>query len=343
MDAFLTKVRHPDDKSQNESETSRPTSELSCENERGLTTDTLGGPVQPEPIEQASLELEPGTTVPATTDQTNRPNPRNDHDKTAAQQGNLDIGVLCGEITDQRGHRILTGKWIIPKVYTFPTRNISGKNRKFNASWLNEQPWLRYSASKDGVYCCYSCLFGTGGGEAGHFGSQPVSDWKNISHMIKRHLKCKAYLTNTVKVEGFLSVSLGKQKDVRSQLSSAFSKQIERNRKIISSILDVTIVCGKQNIPLRGRTEDTCNFMALIKFHAKVDPVLEQHLASAPNNAKYLSPQIQNELIELCREQIRDTIVKDFNDSLCFSLMADEATDCATLSCNVYKGKPTIS
>lgn len=100
--------------------------------------------------------------------------------------------------------------------------------------------------------------------------------------MINRHLKCKPYLTNTVKAEGFLSVSLGKQKDVRSQLSSAFPEQIERNRKIISSILDVIILCGKQNIPFRGKTEDRSNFMALINSHAKGDPVLEQHRANAP-------------------------------------------------------------
>lgn len=33
------------DEFQNKSETSRPSSELSCDNERGLTTDNLGEPV----------------------------------------------------------------------------------------------------------------------------------------------------------------------------------------------------------------------------------------------------------------------------------------------------------
>lgn len=148
MDAFLTKVRHPDDESQNESETSRPSTDISYEKERGLTTENLDGPVQPEPMEQASLELEPGTTALAAVDQTNRPNSRprpNDHDKTAAQPGNIDMGELCGEITDQQRHTILTDKWVVPTGYTFPTRHISGKNRKFNVSWLNEQPLLLLS------------------------------------------------------------------------------------------------------------------------------------------------------------------------------------------------------
>lgn len=184
MDAFLTKVRHPDGNSQSESETSRPTPELSCENKRGLTADyrpaCLTGTYC---MEQASWNLNQG---PQHRQQPIKLTglilgPRNDHDKTAAQQGNPDIGVLCGEITDQRRHTRLTGKSVIPKGYTFPTRNISGKNRKFNASWFSKQPWLRYSASKDGVYCCYCRLFGTGGSdETGHFGSQPVSDWKTF-------------------------------------------------------------------------------------------------------------------------------------------------------------------
>jgi hypothetical protein len=38
--------------------------------------------------------------------------------------------------------------------------------------------------------------------------------------------------------------------------------------------------------------------------------ILAEHLKQSPPNSRYLSPQIQNELIELCGNQIRDNIIK---------------------------------
>jgi hypothetical protein len=43
---------------------------------------------------------------------------------------------------------------------------------------------------------------------------------------------------------------------------------------------------------------------------SETDLVLAEHLKQSPPNSRYLSPQIQNELIELCGNQIRDNIIK---------------------------------
>jgi hypothetical protein len=72
-------------------------------------------------------------------------------------------------------------------------------------------------------------------------------------------------------------------------------------------------VCGKQNIPLRGHTEEKSNFIALINYKAETDQILTTHLQNSPPNARYLSPFIQNELIDICGRQLQQVIVSVCN------------------------------
>jgi len=53
-------------------------------------------------------------------------------------------------------------------------------------------------------------------------------------------------------------------------------------------------------------------------------------LENAAANAKYTSPDIQNEIIDCCDEVIRTKIVHRINKAKCFSILADETTDIST-------------
>ena len=50
-------------------------------------------------------------------------------------------------------------------------------------------------------------------------------------------------------------------------------------------------------------------------------------MQKASGNVKYTSPKIQNELINLCEETVRDAIVPLANNSVGFSILADETAD----------------
>ena len=54
---------------------------------------------------------------------------------------------------------------------------------------------------------------------------------------------------------------------------------------------------------------------------------LKIHIANAPENAKYTSPKVQNDIIELCETTIRERIM--LNISQYWSLIADETQDCS--------------
>jgi hypothetical protein len=108
--------------------------------------------------------------------------------------------------------------------------------------------------------------------------------------------------------------------------------KITRNRSILHSILKTIYlpVCGKQNITLRGHTEEKSNFIALINYRAETDQILATHLQNSPPNARYLSPTVQNELIDICGRQLQQDIISECNSANCFSVIADETTDVST-------------
>ena len=90
------------------------------------------------------------------------------------------------------------------------------------------------------------------------------------------------------------------------------------------SIVKIVLLCRKQGLALRGHRDDKIssteeddahsnegNFVELVQFRAETDPVLAQHLAKSPRNARYTSKTIQNELVEVIGECICNDIIAE--------------------------------
>ncbi|KAJ8320059.1 hypothetical protein KUTeg_001646 [Tegillarca granosa] len=97
--------------------------------------------------------------------------------------------------------------------------------------------------------------------------------------------------------KNFLRVCKNDAPSIAEKISSAYKEKIERNRSALISIIKTIILCGKQNIALRGKTDDSSNFRELLKFRAETDEALNYHLQNSPPNAKYISHQTQNDFI----------------------------------------------
>ena len=71
------------------------------------------------------------------------------------------------------------------------------------------------------------------------------------------------------------------------------------------------------------------NFRALLDFRVDAgDTLLDQHLTTSPRNATYTSSSvIQNQIIDVLSEQIRQKIIRKVNQVKLFSVIADEVTD----------------
>ncbi|XP_026821693.1 52 kDa repressor of the inhibitor of the protein kinase-like [Rhopalosiphum maidis] len=65
------------------------------------------------------------------------------------------------------------------------------------------------------------------------------------------------------------------------------------------------------------------------KLFLDSDNILSNHFDTASGKSKYISHRIQNEIIQICGQVIRNDIVSQVNNSVAFSLLADETADIA--------------
>ena len=126
-----------------------------------------------------------------------------------------------------------------------------------------------------------------------------------------------------VKSDEFVRVMTHHQPDIRSQLNQAMADKIASNRQKLSSIFKTIELCGRQNISLRGHRDNATdikkdpslfekrgNFRALLKVRVDAgDSVLSKHLVTAPRNATYSSSIIQNLVVDIFSDQIRQNII----------------------------------
>ena len=135
---------------------------------------------------------------------------------------------------------------------------------------------------------------------------------------------------------GFRGVVEKRADAIKSQLSEAYDKQVQANTAALLAIVDSILFLVKQGLGLRGSNWDKTskkeggNFSHLLDFLSKYSPELQSHISHSPRNARYLSPQIQNELIAINGDMIRKSIVDECNSSSFWSVMADESTDVST-------------
>ena len=142
-------------------------------------------------------------------------------------------------------------------------------------------------------------------------------------------------------MKAFQEVMTNKQPSIAHQLDQASQQLMASNRLKLRSIIETVLLCGRQNIPLRGHRDSSYdvernptaphgNFWALLEFRISAgDDLLRDHLANAPSNAKYTSPTIQNEIADILGLQIKRQILEKVRKAKFFSIIADEVADSA--------------
>ncbi|XP_044170439.1 zinc finger MYM-type protein 1-like [Acropora millepora] len=253
---------------------------------------------------------------------------------------NADLSILLKNnsstqsLTDKEKYTLLTHHFKPGGRYVFPKTKLHNKMRSFQRSWQTAYPWLVYSESEDGGFCKYCMLFATYNA-AGVLVSSALTNFNKATDILKEHHRKEYHIAASVKAENFIKIMQKPQKAISSIIDTQRSTLIEKNRKLLHSIISCIVFCGRQNIALRGHVESTDgennagNFLALLKFRADAgDEVLANHFSQATNRAKYTSPTIQNELISILGEQVRESIVNQIPfDAPYFSILADEVTD----------------
>ena len=197
--------------------------------------------------------------------------------------------------------------------------------RKLNPDLFKDSEWLRYSEREDAVHCSYCVLFG-GGGKEKAFISSGIKDWTNVHSLVNRHKKAGAtHHGCTSMADNFLKISERRATDIAQSVNHHTDQEKARNRHVLSSIVKTLLLCGRQNIAVRGHTNEKSNIVALLNLQAEKDPVLKSHLGHP--SQRYLSPKTQNEIPSISGDQIRQKIFEECSKAGCVSVLADETTD----------------
>ena len=256
-----------------------------------------------------------------------------------------DVGTFFDKgdsLTYDQKCTILQNDWRPEKTFIFPTRLIYGKQRKFNHSWSEKHTWLSYSKLLDGAFCLPCVLFGRRIGpnasKLDKLMKSPLTDWSCASTKSKEHSKSEIHKTALLTMQKFVAVKKNEIRPINQIQNKILDDTISKNRKKLASITKTVLLCGRQNIPLRGHrddskyysSEDCGNFQALLNFRVESgDVILQDHFQNAPRNATYRSKTTQNELISCCAEEINGKIIKEIKDCGFYSILADEVTDCS--------------
>jgi hypothetical protein len=262
---------------------------------------------------------------------------------------NYDVGLYLNvssedNIDNSLKLKLITEPWHPEATFSFPAEG--PRRLRFQMQWLNQNPWLVYSPHACGALCKYCCLFardheaGKGGHQGlGAFVVKPFVKWATAKESFKRHSDTEYHKTCVSLAEHFVSVMKDSCLNIVLNLDSSLRKQAEENRRRLVPFIETIIFCGRQEIALRGtddagpleitepKTNDG-NFRALLRMRMKCgDATLKRHVETAPHNALYTSPKIQNEIIAVCGTAIQQAIAQKVNASECFAVLADETSD----------------
>ena len=209
-----------------------------------------------------------------------------------------------------------------------PSTNVRGKNRKFNASWLEKYPWLLYSPKVDGVFCgpCSILLPYSDRADKGLLVNKPLCNWAKLSNSLMKH-SLPAYHRDCLLKADVLKTTVEKPSScINVIINNSLQKRMNENRHIIRQIVRAVIYLAKQGLPLRGDVEDVNSmknpghFLALLKDYSTEDEILYQHLHSPKaKNATYVSSTTQNDIINLIGYDLLLTaIISEVKEAQCW-------------------------
>ena len=191
----------------------------------------------------------------------------------------------------------------------------SASSRKFSTSWYTRYEWLTGCSQTQKVYCFPCLLFGESQREKA-WTKKGVNDWKHFSEKVKKHVMCGRHVDNCLKLAFF------GRNNIAEQLSEAYratkqrhNMEVEKNRHVLSKLIDCIKFCGAFELALRGHdeTSDSDNpgvFLGLVDFAAALDSVLSKHLETA-TVFKGTSKTIQNELLDIMLNICKDVIKQE--------------------------------
>jgi hypothetical protein len=223
-----------------------------------------------------------------------------------------------------------------PTLSQYPRTVQSRVPRSFQGAWFSSYPWLEYSVESDAAFC-FACRHFP---QASHNTQESVfttvgyKNWKKATYSdggFISHVKSDIHVVAMTSWADY-KVMAKKGTSVAQMVSDSYLRQVAENRLYIQSLGEVLLLTATQDIAQRGHREDKGshnkgNFLETLHLLARYNTVIASKLTDLPGNAKYYSPQLQNEMIETLTDMVRQKIIKEVKAGGEFAIMVDETKD----------------
>ncbi|KAL5861691.1 hypothetical protein ACOSQ4_002987 [Xanthoceras sorbifolium] len=190
-------------------------------------------------------------------------------------------------------------------VFDYPLSESGNQNHRFQRSWFTKFSWLEYSIENDRAYCFPCYLFYSSTSQYRTFTIEGFNNWKRVNCgdncPLKKHEGDDDHL-------------------------------VMQNRLLLKTSIETVKWLALQGCAFRGNDEsinstNRGNFIKLIKLQAKVNNEIAGVLLDiATQNTKYTSPMIQQELLKILSDCVRDKIIEKIGD-VKFCILINESVD----------------
>ena len=206
------------------------------------------------------------------------------------------------------------------KNFEFPRKLLHGCKRSFSHKWIMKYPFLAYSRYLDALFCLPCVLFSKS--KENNFTKIPgFSKWYKTGEKVEEHSSSSVHDRSMSRLEEFKERLQNPRSTVPYTTDKTLQQRVEHNTKVLKWIIEVVLSCGKQCLPLRGHLENINNsshnsgsFLAIVKLFSQTNKKLKEHLLfSVAQNAKCISPKIQNKIINIIAY---DMLQKDLIDEI---------------------------
>lgn len=125
-----------------------------------------------------------------------------------------------------------------------------------------------------------------------------------------------------------------KNQTLDANLEKQYSEEATKWRNVLKRLIKIILTITAGNTALRGNEGSLSNqnptegnFLRIVKLLAEFDPILNNLLNNEEQKTKYLSWDIQNELIDILATDLRRKICNDIKSSCFFSVILDSTQD----------------
>ena len=159
------------------------------------------------------------------------------------------------------------------------------------------------------------------------------SKWHKIGEKLESHVHNKSHSDAVAEACGLKEKFENPFLTLPYEVNTQKAERVQHNREVLKWVIKTIELCGKQCIAYRGHREsitsnamNSGNFLAILKLIAETNIDVKNHLNTpVAKNAMYISPKIQNEIINIIGYDILQAeLIEEIKEAKFFSILADE-------------------